>query len=82
MVNGKEKKPNISDAISKELGGGIKTLGKDKAKALIILTLFVFAIIFFIIPFLIGMGYELAINPSWIIGALLAIAVVYMGGSK
>jgi hypothetical protein len=78
----KEKKPNISSAISNELGEGVKTLGPDKAKALVFLTLFVFAIIFFIFPFIIGMGYELAVNPLWIIGALLAITVVYIGGSK
>jgi hypothetical protein len=85
MKKKNKKKFNVQEAVAKEFGGGSSSNYKGKIKSLIILIAMIVALAFFVIPFIIGMGFSffsggLAVAPHFITGLIIAGLVIYLGG--
>jgi uncharacterized membrane protein len=83
----KKKGPSASQIVSAALGGsGIQGMNSDKVKSIIILIGFILALVFFVFPFILGLGSEFfAGGIGWIpsiIGLIMAYSVIYIGGIK
>lgn len=75
----KDKKPKIN--IFAAFGGD--GLSSTKVKAIILFIGYVFAVIFFIVPFMLGVGFQATaggLNPGMIVGAVMAAMVIFIGG--
>jgi hypothetical protein len=89
MPDDKEKKkgPSASQVVSAALGNsGIKGLNPDKTKAIILLIGFILILVFFVLPFITGLGYGfISGGIGWvpsIIGLIIAYSIIYIGGIK
>ncbi len=79
----KKRKFDVSGAVAKEFGGSSSSDYKGKVKALIILVAMIVALAFFVIPFIIGMGFSFfsgGISAQFIVGLIMAGLIIYMGG--
>ncbi len=79
----KKRKFDIQGAVAKEFGGSSSSDYKGKIKALIILVAMIVALAFFVIPFIIGMGFSFfsgGISLHFIAGLILAGLIIYLGG--